>query len=365
MNNKIGIITMYYNSMNYGGVLQAYALCRVVKEMGYDVEQICYDPNSKMQKKFRNSPKNIVKSIVNKIHTHRLRLRIESFKIFRERIPHSTKLYTSCNYKSLGSEYDIVISGSDQVWNFDWYNEAYFLDFDCKKKLAYAASLGSNSLNTNQIDYLKCVLKSYEAVSVREKDAVDILEQCFDNVVHVIDPVFLLEKEKWELLMSKRLVEDKYIYCHFIGNDKKSRLAAKKYAKEKGLKVVVLPHPSRLNTEDLLFGDERIYSAAPQDFLSLIRYAECVFTDSFHCCSLSIIFQKQFFAFHRLGKKGMASRIYSLTELCGCESHFCDSDEKLSTTYFLDAEPIDYKKANEAVRDFREESLKFLRKYIS
>ena len=44
---KIGILTMYYRSQNYGGLLQAYALQKAIEGLGYNAEQICYYPSYK------------------------------------------------------------------------------------------------------------------------------------------------------------------------------------------------------------------------------------------------------------------------------------------------------------------------------
>lgn len=166
---KVGILTHYYKSLNYGGMLQAYALARYLCRNGYDVEQISYqlssDPYSPNPKKSTAVPqysfpvrfylrcknalrKRLVENPRRRFYENykntMLMRRADAFAVFRETVPHSCRIFSCDEIPELAKQYPCLITGSDQVWNFDWFNPAFFLDIPgCDaKRIAYAASAG-------------------------------------------------------------------------------------------------------------------------------------------------------------------------------------------------------------------------------
>lgn len=341
--NRIAIVTQYHNSRNYGGTLQAYALCRVLNEMGADCEQLSYhiEHYQKNNQLKANGVRRIVKALLNQIKKKSIIHRAELFDDFLDRIPHSKRVYNDENIKEAIENYDTFITGSDQVWNMDWFHGPYFLDFvpNEKKKYSYAASMGGCSLDNEDKEYLRNVLSGYVDISVRENETVTLLEGIINRDVSlVLDPTLLLSSSEWDSVSPERIIREKYAFCYFLGNDLGIRKIAREYAKRNDLQLISISHlQNKTEKNDLFFGDKQINDATPLDFVSLVRDAEIVFTDSFHASVFSCIFQKQFFVFGRAGFPLMANRIRSLCDLFEAGTHFCDVEDKRTIKYIESA----------------------------
>ena len=340
---RIGILTHYYGSVNYGGCLQAYALTRVLNEMGYTAEQISYRKREVAQ---RYSPKAFVKKTVERILLlGAFKSRRRAFASFRDAIPHSESVYDEETVGEAADLYDAFITGSDQVWNFKWYDPAFFLDFVSgdKIKLSYAASLGSPTLSDMERKKMRESLRDFTAISVREREAISLLSDVTDRAVEwTLDPTLLLSRDKWDEVASERKVKGRYLFCYFLGRDKRIRTLATEYARRKGLKVVTLPHfPQSFVKNDLFFGDVRLYGVTPNDFISLVKNAECVFTDSFHAAVFSNLYEKEFFVFDRHHASEMSGRILTLLPLFGSEARFCRDASDFTLSHLMEAEGIE------------------------
>ncbi len=383
---KIGIITYYYQSLNYGGNLQAYALPKVINKYGLSSEQINCEfsdflPNQKSSffekikkytflqlfKKIIKIPFKIIKKIYinikNKsIHLYDNKNAINNFNI--NIIPHSKEIYSFKDIKNSVINYDFFITGSDQVWNPSWYFPPFFLDFVTydKIKISYAASLGKNFLKQEQKDIFKKHLTDFKAVSVREEDSIELIQDvCPVPVVYTLDPTLLLSKNDWDEICFDRIVNEKYIFCYFLGENKKQRKLATEYAKKHNLKLVNIPYlHGYYRSCDKKFADIKLHDIGPEKFISLIKYAELVFTDSFHATVFSGIYEKNYITFHRDGAKGMSSRIYTLTSLYETKERFCDCEEKETLAYIESLKPIDYTRKLSKLEKKRKESIDFL-----
>lgn len=386
---KIGVLSHYHNTTNYGGALQAYALCKVLNDMGYDSEQIdadcfaeCTDLSRQVSKanKITFSAKKILrvfKPVYRAINSlkfrkdRELRKKLQaSFRDFNENlIPHSDKQYDSTTINNTLDIYDVFIVGSDQVWNPIWYFEPFFLTFVPKgvPKLSYAASISQPSLADNVKRIYKEHLKDFSAISVREKSAVDLLSGLSDKKIeHVLDPVLLPERECWENVTSERFTDAPYVFCYFLGSDSEVRNIAKEYAKSRGLKLINIKHAAgNYHASDINYGDISPDAPSPSEFLSLIKYADTVFTDSFHASVFSFIFKRQFFVFERTGHKSMSTRITSLMSLFETENRFCDIAGRKTFAYISAQNPIDYEKNFNGFETMRNNSLNFLRSNLN
>jgi hypothetical protein len=382
---KVGIITEYCHSINYGGNLQAYALVSVVRSLGYSCEQIQYISNftsDKLQNSGKSvfskkTLKNIIRSCKRKayrlINSTFLRKRLQSqknsFTAFNLNIPHSVFIYNDDTIRNCVDDYYTIITGSDQVWNLDYQKFAYFLDFvpSHVRKLSYAASLGTGRLTDTQKEFFSKKIEGYDGISVREEDSVPLLQALTATKVHWhLDPTLLLSKNDWNLVCDERVVEEKYIFCYFLGADTALRDLAQRYAKEKHLKIVTIPYLLGTYRKcDVFFGDIRRNDITPEKFISLIKHAECILTDSFHACVFSLIYQKQFFAFHRFQKKERASRIYSLMNLFDVAHRFCDSAERMNIEYMNVANPISYDQPFALFEEKKNESLSYLKNHLA
>ncbi len=373
---KIGIITHYYKTVNFGGALQAYALCECLNERGFNAEQISYrytkvkQPESFFDRLKRHGIKGLFKRISSKVYNRINRKVIISVKekkkiafehFLNETISHSENTYTNESLQSCVSEYDCFITGSDQVWN--GYNPAYFLDFVSrdKKKISYAASIGREYLTEEQKEVFKNSLKDFDAVSVREPSSIKLIEDvCPVPVVSTLDPTLLLDREDWDKVSSKRLIDDDYIFCYFLGNYKKTRKLVNIFAKKHNLKIAFIPYTAGVVLSDRKFGDYRFIDASPEDFISLIKHAKYVFTDSFHAVVFSHIYGKEFFVFNRDKRALMNGRIKDITSLFACQERYCDTNEKMALSYIEGLSPLDYTKETDEFLTKKRESIEFL-----
>ena len=362
INNKIGIISFYYNNHNYGGMLQAYALCEFLNQSEFNAEQICYVRNNKPLENAKNptkhdkhkivkyfNPKNYLRFAKKKLYRFAdkyhisnkpdWKVRIEKFNKFQNSIPHSQEVYYKDTIEQSCKKYDKFIVGSDQVWNMAWTDDTYFLSFlnDKKRKISYAASFGNTNFSDEQLKFIKEKLLGFKAISVREEHSADVLKQILPekSVEWVLDPTLLLEREDWDKLAAERLIKKKYIVCYIFGEDDKLRNLVKQFAKDKKIKIVNIAHlyDYRITKSDIGFGDYKFNNISPNEFISLIKYSECVFTNSFHACVFASVYHKNFFVFRRHDLMDMTDRIYSLCQLFECQDNFCNTDDKCNIEY--------------------------------
>lgn len=379
---KIGIISMYYNSKNYGGLLQSYALVKTISKLGKDSEQICWQYLINNGEKAQSTKKNILKKLIRKPYylikrvlnsllrvsiNNKIKKRNLLLKKFEETIPHSDIVYDRNTIKNACENYERFITGSDQVWNLDWYNQEYFLDFVPNDffKASYAASMPDVNISKEQENLLKRHLHSFNMISVREKETQKFLQElCGKNVKWVIDPTLLLEQDDWDEICDKRIVSEKYIFCYFLGDSEENRKIANEFAKETNLKIVTIPYLSGINNKNSSFGDIKLFDISCEQFLSLIKYAEYVITDSFHAVVFSNIYKTKYFVFRRSKTENMSSRITSILELLNAEERFC-VEQSATVKYMIQLKEKNIDNFQEKFLEAKDESILYLKEMIS
>lgn len=336
---RIGILTLYYGNHNFGGQLQAYALCKYLNhQKNVECEQITYEYKEKTIPSIKSRLFSVYSYAFHLGAMIGLNKRKKAFEHFEQAIPHSIFVHSADKLAQLARKYDYVFTGSDQVWNPEYAGKVFYLgEIPAEKRCAYAASFGKDRvqeglLTENVIE----VLKNYRFISVREDSAVRILEQYgIANVNMVCDPTLLLEKQEWEdsITQVKRITDDKYVFVYLLGNSKNLRDDLKKELQNTNLKIVSIPHIHfTYQKRDRGFADIEVYDAGPLEFLKLINDAEMVVTDSFHCTLFSILFQKKFWTLSRNGKNDTGStngRMYTLLEKAGLMERYAGSVEKI------------------------------------
>lgn len=328
---KVGTIT-YHRANNYGAALQAYALQKTLDGLGFDSEIINYIPNQQMNtrkksilNKVLTNVKNIDKYIAAKIFRNKFRMfREENLKISNKSFVGDATISEDL------LKYDAYIVGSDQVWNTDISNKskAYFLHFVHKgKKISYAGSLGKDTPNTIESEYIKKYLSEFKSISVREKKLKDILQEDYNIQAEcVLDPVFLLNKEEW-LKISKRVnTPKKYVLCYMLEYSDELINHTKELAKRFDAKALYIS-PSHSN-----FKGKKLYGLGPKEFLYVIANAQYICTNSFHGTAFSIIFEKNFTIFKH---SKLNSRIENIVNLVGLNYRFYSNDA-------MDKECVDY-----------------------
>lgn len=380
MRKKIGILTHYYRSTNYGGNLQAYALCRVlIERFGLSAEQVCYDNNGfrnpDLWERIRNMRlKNVIRRIMSPMRRKiayknhpMLYNRIEAhnqsvLKFNKMKIPHSKEVYNNRTIKQANLHYDVFIAGSDQVWYPYALCSAYTLEFaDADKiKLSYAASMSTDLLSSKHKNLLKTSLSNYVGVSVREESSKEMLKDLSPIEVQlVLDPTLLLTRKEWDQVIPQREIEESYVFAFLLGDSSTQRRFFEAFAKKKELPLVIIP----FKEEDEDFGDIQLSEVSPLQFISLIKYATYILTDSFHATVFSSIYHKEFFVFDRMTRAqlgNMESRILTLTKMFHQEERFCNSSERINIEYLDKVIETNKPFDDEEVEKMRDRSFLFL-----
>lgn len=360
MKKKIGIVT-FHNAINFGAVLQCYALFKKLQLMGFDVKIIDYRNKSiekeyslfsfKLLNNLKETISNMLKQILFMPENYLKK------RLFKKFIKNNCILTKKCIHKNLNNnnEFDILVTGSDQVWNKDitgGLDPVYMLDIGTNvDKISYAASIGKDDIPENDAKDIGNYIKTYKGISVREKKLESALKKAGNkNVVTVLDPVFLLSKTKWEELIKEPIVKEKYILVYMMEYNDNVRNIVDSISQRTGLKVVTFNRINRYN--NILMNK---YITGPEEFLNYIKNAELVITNSFHATAFSIILKKQFFTIKHSTKNSRIEEILTKTELL---------DRLLTTIDDINEERIndiiDYVNVEKSLNNEREKSLKFL-----
>lgn len=361
---KVGLVPLLYDEYNYGGVLQFYALQKVLKNNNIECDIIFFDNNEIVSQCELKGTKKIMiaaKSGVSRI-LHKRANCILNEKMFsrRQKIDQFKKKYYSqvLNAKNISyKDYDAIICGSDQIWNPGWARRRAFLEFvpDDTKKIIYAASLGCESLSDTQKEQFKWRIERLQNVSVREVSGKTILDEFIENmeIKVVLDPTLLLLPNEW-LEIVREPKEKKYIFTYFLGKYDDKIDYIRKFADKNNLKIINIPFASGEKNDEVDFGDVKITDADPGAFIGLIKNAEYIFTDSFHACVFSVLFKKEFFAFQRDNNNRMQGRINTLLH------NFKLPDRFINIETNLDAMKINYEMNDILQMELRKDSLNFL-----
>ena len=294
---KVGIITFLHNE-NYGSTLQAYALQRVIREAGHTCEHLDYRPDHTEKLKNLLESGNSPKLVLEGLRKREVRAGQAGAKTKSEAIPDFYRkqmhLTPPCaNRKELSErsrDYDVLLCGSDQVWNPVWLNPAYFLTFAGKgqKKAAYAASLGISALPAkSKVRKIRRWTEDFQAISVREKEGADLMEKMTGRRPEVMpDPVCLLSAEEWEAVTGPAPEGDPYLLCYFIGTNPRYWDKVRRLNRELGLRVLVVPVTAESYEQEY----EKLDGLGPEAFLGALRGASCICTDSFHGLVFGTIF---------------------------------------------------------------------------
>lgn len=376
MANRIGIIS-YHSDPNYGTMYQAYALARVIKNLGGEPEYIRYETIL-----YRSSLKSmiiqIVKWILEKLRIHKrplteysflrtkeFRNLVRKYKVFHDTyIPISDKVYYANTAEQANGIYDYFIVGSDQTWSPACNvnpKTPNFLSFvtDKNRKRSYAPSVGSIHISSDYKSRLIKELSGFEYLSCREYANAKLLSRALDKPVqHVLDPTLLVKVEEWQKIEKEVSMPDKYILCYILGTKQCISDYAEMLGNAKGMPVYYMV------TRPEYFGKKnRLIDISPSEFLYLLRKASYVVTDSFHGTMFSINFNRNFYSFAKRATSDATGldndRIMDFLNLVGLENRFInDGETRLESD-------IDFVPVNDYLTKTRVESIKYLTKIIS
>lgn len=300
---KIGILT-FFESDNYGTVLQAYALQDYLQSIGHHVTLLHFKRNinatsSHFKEKVKEySLKQRIKNrIVMEMTTKARKKKSNGFKEFRnEYLNISSVCYEKGeDFLKDAEKYDLLISGGDQIWNpyHKSFSLNYMFDFlpESYPRISYGSSFGIDKVEDKKILHdMESALKKYNSILVRESSGVNIVEQMELCAQQVLDPVFLNAK-RWQKFTKKESpIKGKYgVVYALVDYNEKSNEVIKDYAKKNNWKMVAFPD----NRWNCVSPFKKKFGLSPIEFLNYIAHSEIVFTNSFHGLAFAILFHKQ------------------------------------------------------------------------
>lgn len=356
MQNKVGILT-FHDTNNFGSWLQTYALLKKISSLGINAEIVDYQCEEiiKREKLTWNKILSLLQKkdlFVYQFLWNSIKKQIWFYIYSKIYLKKSKKRYNKFNIQESNSVYDIFLIGSDLVWDTRITNGdfTYMLDFvdERTKKLSYGASLGYEKIPEDQREIYKRLLKGFFCITVREKSAEILLRSLTEKYVSVVsDPTLLLSKQEWLSFIDKKNIYCSYVLVYFIDDKKEILRLAKKYARRHKCKVLII-------SDGKVDNEICIAPSNISKFLSLIYYAEKIFTASYHGILFSLYFEKQLAFINRTPK----DRMHFIAEKFEIEKY-----EIHDNNFDIEAK-IDYKKVTPKVKKFRKESIKKLGKMM-
>lgn len=383
MNKKVGIVSCYFKH-NYGSMLQAYATQKILDDWNIPNETINLEVLDKQiakgKKKYYQSQIVNFSFIKAKLGMVKMKLyckfangnlrnnisiRDKKFEEFEKNF-HLSKAYEKMSDICEEGNYTDILVGSDQLWlPVNIVADYYTLNFvpENVNKVSFATSFGVSQIPEKYKQQYVAFLKRIENLSVREDSGVKLVKDLTGREASLVcDPTLLFNKEEWmSIQKEERLIQDKYIFCYFLGKTVEYRKFAERIKEKTGYKIVSLNHLDEYVKYSDQFADEAPFDVGPSEFLNLVRNAEFVCTDSFHGTVFSLIHHKKFFVFRRYpnqSKVSTNSRLDSLLKIVDLKERLLEGTENVAD--WMEKE-IDYEIVDEKLEKFREESKSFLR----
>lgn len=373
--NKIGLINIQ-RCDSHGAVLLAYALEKIIEEIGYEPTNIDYKYAGRIKEK------NIIKRVYlktliilkKKLHVSYVNqsffgknikneydMQSKRFEDFRNTYLHLTKEITN-PFDDVLKEFDGFVVGSDVVWKPEIVScedrNIYFLKSAPKNtvKIAYAASIGTdNTQILNDVsEYYENAFDNFDFLSIREKSMIDFVKKyTTKSVKSVIDPVFLLKQENYMEIEKNTLGElskKPYIYVYILGDNPIALKEADQLAQKENCSILIDLNEKFDNVNFLTTNVQSAISAGPLEFLYNIRNAKYVITDSFHATCFSLINNVPFTVFDR----GTVSvRMQDLLKRFDIYGRHYEGNS-------LSIDSLPWERINEQIEDERKQGIKFL-----
>lgn len=350
---------------NFGTCLQGYALCEVLKGLGYGV-RLLPDLLS------RYGVKEYIKYFLSLVGVEQLRTRLicPHDAHYRKRMRWERRAYPVVRPMTRGQEdrlvrkTDCFITGSDQIWNtYHHFMPMQFLHFaKGKKRIAYASSIGTNDIKAEYREQVAEWWKKFAHLGVREQRAVEIIREMTgrEDVVQVLDPTLLMTADEWRRFAKDARYEiaipKRYIFCYLVGANAHYAEQLRRVREVTGIKDIVIV-PACENPHFTVDGAVVYKMATAVEFVDLLSRAEFVCTDSFHATAFCLNLQKPFTEFMRFRDddvQSQNSRVYDILDRYGLTGRIYRAESKDWTG------DVDFKPVNLRLAEDRQLSFDFL-----
>ena len=383
---QIGVLTHSGTDDNYGQILQCFALQYYLKRLKHNVFLIKYSSDTERKPEYLHLLRLVLNyffSIISKArrekrneikhykHLYKLNIELNKRRGFKQFISSNIQLskihyFTYEELKKNPPKADAYIVGSDQVWNLKLSNPAaaaWYLQFGDKNivRISYAASIGRN-IETNEIKKFYEYLSKFNAISVREKSALNLchnigLKQC----KLVLDPTLLLTLHDYENFIKKQVsYNSPYLFLYYLNITSSEELnwpQLKHYIASENLILRSVASSGYYPAQNLIPGHENEYLTIPE-WLTAIYHSKHVVSNSFHGIVFSIIMHKPFVAILLNNQyKGGNSRIVSLLESLNLTSRILNDSNSFKSIFET---PINWEHVDKQLSEERNKSLNFI-----
>lgn len=362
---NLGIISynIHCNFTNYGSALQSWALHQAITSLGgYVPKLIDYCPDILADKDPLNPYKNMWDQ--NEEARRMCELSMPAIKenyykfdkFYTDRFFRTSKKYTSKNFDESVHDEDLsgFICGSDTIFCIDefGFDDGFYANYHSMQghSVAYAASFGDAAFSAEDYDTLNQRLQNFKAIGLREIAMVPYVQNHTDAVVQkVIDPTLLLPREKYDTIaVPERLEDEKYLLYYSRRYSPEMERYAEVLAAKNHWKVVDIS----LQAANAAKGHHMYYEAGVEEFLSLVKHAEYVVTNSFHGLIFAVQYRNPFVVFSR---DQCNTKINEVLQLFGLSDHLL-----ITGTEEVD-DSIDYDAVHQRIAAAREASMSFLK----
>ena len=334
---KILLSTIVDNT-NIGTYLQIFATVRKLEIRGHDVTVLNYVRDYLFGRQYalnlwKNRPF-LIRHILSFAYAIRNKFVKNQTKQYLNRTGIKlTKRYGSLDeIKKHQLDFDLFVSGSDQIWNCTHNNgldEVFFLSFTNGKKVAYAASIGTDNIPPEFISRFKKLLYDYRCISVREDIGVEMLNRIgIKDVINVLDPTLLLKQNEWisSVPTSSFTKTENYLLIYTVEQKNQELLyaVADKISKNLNLKVYQISSSYIRNKNTIV--NSYFETATPELFIQLFYNASYTIVSSFHGTAFSINFGKQFIT---VSPDRFSSRVLSLLRLFNIENRYVNNFQNI------------------------------------
>lgn len=376
---KIGILTQPLG-LNYGGIMQAYALQKVLQDGGHEVITLNYWRRVSFKTKIKRALSMIFwGSQISLSHPFPYRkMTINTEKFIKDYINYTDIIFSPLTTKDVQCyNFDAYIVGSDQVWreSYSPYLPTFFLDFISDKRdikrVAYAASFGTSDFDCSpdMLSAIKFLVNKFDVISVREDSAIDIVKKYFQmESCRVLDPTMLLNSSDYCQLINNDLQkgiigesESANCCCSYLLNESAEKIAVVNDV----LKTYRLNHYSpivkKFPLRKVCLDECQLKPVT--EWLRMFYDSKIIVTDSFHGTVFSIIFKKQFIVLEN-HKRGQ-DRLLSLLKMFDLEDRLFSVEDKTKNLSDILNKQINWEKVDAIISMEREKSLNFIRSSLN